>query len=73
MREEAVAIQANGQPQKRKTVTSTAVKARYNKKAYSQILVQVPKDTATAFREKCVNEGVSQAMIIKKAIEQFLK
>lgn len=57
---------------KRKSTTSTAVKARYNKKTYSQILVQVPKEMAAAFREKCVAEGIPQAQVLKRAIEQFL-
>lgn len=58
--------------EKRKTKTSTAVKARYNAKVYDIISARVPKDLATAFREKCAAEGVPQAQIIKKAIEEFL-
>lgn len=57
---------------KRKTKTSTEVKARYNKKTYTQIAVSVPKATAEAFKQKCASEGVPQAQIIKKAIEEFL-
>ncbi len=57
---------------KRKTKTSTAVKNRYNKKVYDSIIVRVPKETAEAFKAKCVAEGVPQAQIIKKAIEGFL-
>ena len=60
-------------PAKRKTYTSTAVKRRYNQKAYTQIVVSVPKDTAEAFKAKCAETGIPQAQIIKKAIEQFLK
>lgn len=58
--------------EKRKTYTSTAVKTRYNKKVYDRITVSVPKDIAAAFKQKCADEGVSQAQIIKSAIEQFL-
>lgn len=58
---------------KRKTTTSTAVKARYNKKTYMAITAYVPKDLAIAFKEKCVTEGVPQAQIVKKAIEDFMK
>ena len=58
--------------EKRKTRTSTAVKARYNKKAYGAITAYVPKDLAAAFKEKCAAEGVPQAQVIKKAIENFL-
>lgn len=57
---------------KRKTKTSTAVKQRYNEKVYDVISVRIPKEAAAAFREKCSAEGVPQAQIIKKAIEEFL-
>ena len=50
---------------KRKTKTSTAVKSRYNQKAYDVISVRVPKDLAAAFREKCDAEGAVQAQINK--------
>ncbi len=59
--------------QKRKTTTSTAVKARYNKKTYDVIRANIPKELAAAFKEKCAAEGISQAQIIKKAIEDFLE
>ncbi len=58
--------------QKRKTVTSTEVKARYNKKTYDVISVRIHKETAEAFRQKCASNGVPQAQVIKKAIEDFL-
>lgn len=58
---------------KRKTTTSTEVKRRYNEKTYTKIFASVPKDLAAAFKEKCASEGVSQAQIIKKAIEDFLQ
>lgn len=58
---------------KRKTKTSTEVKTRYNQKTYDVIAVRVPKEMAEAFKTKCVAEGVPQAQIIKKAIEQFLQ
>jgi predicted DNA binding CopG/RHH family protein len=58
--------------EKRKTHTSTAVKARYNKKAYDSIAVRVPKEMAEAFKAKCTAEGIPQAQIIKKAIEEYI-
>lgn len=58
--------------QKRKTKTSTAVKARYNNKTYEQVRAYIPKELAKAFKQKCADEGVSQAQIIKKAVEDFL-
>ncbi len=59
--------------EKRKTKTSTEVKTRYNQKVYDVISVRVPKETATAFKEKTAAEGVSQAQIIKAAIEEYLR
>lgn len=58
---------------KRKTKTSTAVKARYNQKTYDVISVSVPKATAQAFKAKCAAEGIPQAQVVKRAIEEFLK
>lgn len=58
--------------EKRKTTTSTAVKAKYNKKTYTAITAYVPKETAEAFKAKCKDTNTPQAQIIKKAIEDFL-
>ena len=58
---------------KRKTKTSTAVKARYNKKTYDRITVCVAKDKAQVFKSKCIERGVSQAQILKDAIDRFLE
>ena len=52
--------------EKRKTKTSTAVKSRYNQKAYDVISVRVPKDLAAAFREKCDAEGAVQPRAYRK-------
>lgn len=58
---------------KRKTKTSTAVKARYNQKAYDMISVRVPKELAEQFKQKCAERGIPQAQVIKGAIEEFLR
>ena len=58
--------------EKRKTRTSTEVKARYNQKTYDVISVRIPKAMAEAFKAKCTAEEVPQAQIIKQAIEDFL-
>ena len=47
---------------KRKTHTST----------YGAVTAYVPKELAAAFKAKCADQGVSQAAIIKAAIERFL-
>lgn len=57
---------------KRKTKTSTQVKSKYNQKTYDVISIRVPKATAEAFKAKCAADGVAQAQVIKKAIEEFL-
>lgn len=33
----------------------------------------LPKDLVAAFKEKCAAEGVTQAHVIRNAIEEFLK
>ena len=58
--------------EKRKTKTSTEVKRRYNKKVYSSVLVCAPKALVAAFKEKCAAQGISQAQILKKAMEDFI-
>ena len=57
---------------KRKTKTSISAVARYNKKTYDSIAVRIPKEMATAFKEKCSADGVSQAQVIKNAIQEYL-
>ena len=58
--------------EKRKTRTSSAVKQRYNKKTYGIVTAYLPKELVAAFKEKCMAEGISQAQIIKKAVEEYL-
>lgn len=52
--------------------TSTQVKRRYNDKVYRKIQVELPKDLVDAFKEKCKALNISQASVIKDAIEKFL-
>ena len=70
--EEKQTEQAIVKAAKRKTTTSSAVKARYNAKVYDRIGVALPKELVAAFKEKCTRENVSQAQILKKAIEEYL-
>ena len=58
--------------QKRKTKTSTAVKARYNQKTYEVVRASIPKEMAEAFKRKCADTGTPQAQVIKREIENFL-
>ncbi len=59
--------------EKRKTHTSTEVKARYNAKVYSSLHFQLPKELVASFKEKCAREGISQAAVVRKAIEDYLE
>ena len=59
--------------EKKKPRTSSAVKQKYNTKTYDVIAVRIPKDLSAAFKEKSAVEGISQASIIKAAIEEYLK
>ena len=52
--------------------TSTEVKRRYNEKTYKRIYVQFPIDMVDKFKAKCERYGISQASIIREAIEKFL-
>ena len=52
---------------------SSEVKRRYNNKVYTAVTANVPKDLAARFKAKCVADGVSQASVLKKAMEVFLE
>ena len=58
---------------KRKTRTSSAVKNRYNAKVYGSVKILVDKTLVENFKAKCKQNGVSQAQILKKAMEDYLK
>ena len=58
--------------EKRKTHTSSEVKRRYNNKVYSTIQAQLPKELVAEFKTACKERGVSQASVLKQAIESFL-
>lgn len=57
---------------KRKTSTSAAVKNRYNRKHYTRIPLDVPKELAQQFKDKCAAEGKTCSSVLKAAIEAFL-
>ena len=58
---------------KRKTHTSTEVKRRYNDKAYLRITFSAPKELVADFKQKCADKGVSQAQILKEAMQNFIE
>lgn len=56
----------------RKTHTSTEVKRRYNEKTYKRIYIQFPIDLVDKFKAKCERLQISQASVIREAIEKFV-
>ena len=52
--------------------TSTEAKRRYNDSVYSKVQCELPKETVAAFKAKCQHDGISQASVIKDAIEKFI-
>lgn len=59
--------------ERRKTTTSTEVKRRYNEKVYSRINFSAPKELVEEFKNKCSELGISQAQILKDAMNKFLE
>ena len=57
---------------KRKTKTSSAVKRKYNNKVYSTVRAELPKDLVNEFKKLCSEKGVSQASVIKEALQQYI-
>ena len=47
--------------------------AKYNAKNYAVIKVSLPKDLVETFKAAARSRGESQAQIIKKAIENYIK
>lgn len=56
----------------KKSKTSSAVKRKYNEKNYGAVTAYLPKELVAAFKEKCTAEGISQAAIVRAAVEDFL-
>ena len=46
--------------------------ARLCQKVYDKITVRLPKELVAAFKAKCVEDNISQAQIIREAIEAYL-
>ncbi len=55
----------------RKTHTSSAVKNRYNKKAYRQIAAQVKPELAERIREYKEREGISMSELLARAMDEL--
>jgi len=58
----------------RKTVTSSAVKRKYNDKTYNQVVFSVRKDSDLARQIEAYKAGGNQmAPLIKKLLEEYFK
>lgn len=57
------------QKPKRKTTTSTAVKARYNKKTYKQFNVQIRPELFEKIDNYCKDNDLSRSQFLKNAID----
>ena len=54
------------------TKAQQAAARRYVETHLSRIALDIPKETAAAFRAKCEQEGVSMRSVLLDAIERFL-
>ena len=52
--------------------TSWQVKQKYNDKVYSRITVSLDKDLVAKFKAKCERYEISQASVIREAVEKFV-
>lgn len=52
--------------------TSSKVKNRYNKKAYDNITVRLPKRMKEQLKDKCENDGISMNSIFLNAAKKYI-
>lgn len=52
--------------------TRTQIQRRYNEAHLKRIYVQFPIELVDKFKDKCERLGISQASVIREAIEEFL-
>ncbi len=56
----------------KKPHTSSEVKRRYNSKAYGTVTVYADKELVAEFKELCKEKGISQAQVLKQAMQDFI-
>jgi len=52
---------------------STRAKYKYNKKTYTRVEVNLPKEVGDAFKEKCREKEISVASVLKQAVMDFME
>jgi conjugal transfer/entry exclusion protein len=52
--------------------TSSAVKQRYNEKAYTQVSTRLKKDLVSAWEGKLAADGITKAEFMRGAIQRYL-
>ena len=57
----------------RKTHTSSAVKRRYNQKAYKSITVQIKPELAARIQAYKEQEGISMSELLTRAMDALIK
>lgn len=63
----------DNEKQKRKTHTSSAVTNRYKAKTYTRLVLEVHKEKAAAYKQKCKEMGIPYSKPLQETIERILK
>lgn len=53
--------------------TSWQVKDKYNRRTYTKLTPQIPRDLYEKFDAKCKAEGISMTEVIKRGMEKFIE
>lgn len=57
----------------RKTHTSSEVKNRYKQKTYTRLTLEVRKEKAELYKQKCKEKNIPYSQPLHNAIEKFLE
>lgn len=66
-------LEGTSMDEKRKTHTSSAVKRRYNQKAYKSLTVQVKPELAARIQTYKEQEGISMSQLLSRAMDALEK
>lgn len=53
--------------------TKQEIRHAWDREHYDHIGAKVPKEKSQQFKKKCKEQGISQASVINKSIDEFLK